>query len=984
LNRFLLILSLIFCSLLLQAAPHVTRNYVSRYYTTRDGLVQMQVGCIFQDRDGYMWFGTKYGASRFDGISFKNYTVKNGMPAGEVSFIGGWDDKIVMISNHKLVLVFPNDSILYYDIPNCEDIPNGKYNTIKRLDNNQLILFNVESIDKKINCRKLTHYIFNFKKRNFFKLTSLNENVDYCDSNTLITSKAICEIDRKFRIKKIADIPTVYSVILVDLKHQFYYLRKENIISKFRFIDKKFEFIGNIVDTKFQSYVQFIVLNDGSLLYFDGNWKSHFFPKRQINLGFDLSIVNYMLIDRENNLWIGTDAGVYNFFNLNIEEYKFNLSKVDNIWSILEDDNRNMWFGSYGLGLWKMDKNSQLHLMNKGYPEWQLQYMGSIKTNKKTLYFPSGCGITKYENNRLKFMGQTGASLAAFFDEEKKKLYYSGFDTLNRRGIYCGVGAHKNFFEVNKGLPRAISRDSKGRIVIGSARGLSYLIGDSVLIEDTRKHSYRGIISMSIDQIGRIWKGTENGIFVELPNGSEYRIAMNRIADPIYSIMVYHNKYLLAGGIRCLFIVNLEQLKSYSNPEMWEIGYDAGFTGLESGQNGFCEDHNGDVWLTTALSVLKFNPEKLVQSQKQIIPPIRLAKLYYSNDNLNWKQLVFGNNSIEISPSDKFLRFEYVANSISAPKSLRFHYRLKGFSDEWSEPIYNKTVDFTNVNYGKYQFEVQCSMDGAHWSQTARSPWIEIETPFWSSTVAYILYLVLFSSLVTGITFLVLRQNNKKKIDLLNKQKYENQLQLNTLRSKVIPHFTKNVLSAIGNFAMTNRLKASYYISVFSNFTHLTLSNADKNYISIKEELDYIRTYLELEKMRFGKRFDYKIEFEEEVPLNLLIPTMTLHTYCDNAIRHGLVNKSGNGLLVVRILKNGGGVQLEIIDNGIGRQRAKELGTQGNGQGLQLIQSQLDFYNQFNNQPILQIITDLIDNQGNPTGTKVELFIPNEYKFTIE
>ena len=67
----------------------------------------------------------------------------------------------------------------------------------------------------------------------------------------------------------------------------------------------------------------------------------------------------------------------------------------------------------------------------------------------------------------------------------------------------------------------------------------------------------------------------------------------------------------------------------------------------------------------------------------------------------------------------------------------------------------------------------------------------------------------------------------------MSRQKLENELQLNTLRSKVIPHFTKNVLSAIGNFAMTNRVKASYYISIFSNFTQQTLSNADKNYINI-------------------------------------------------------------------------------------------------------------------------------------------------------
>jgi len=978
------------------AVPHVTRNYVSRYYTTRDGLVQMQVGCIYQDRDGYMWFGTKYGASRFDGVAFKSYTVKNGMPIGEVGSIGEWDDKIVMTTVGKLVIIFPNDSIACYKLPDI-GVSAGSYPTLKMFDKNHLLIFN-SMIHDSINHKPLTndrHYIFSLKDKKFRPLNFTHQTVTYMDSDYLITHDYIYKIGKGFVLKPIVKIPFDYKYLDADMKKGILYFKGVNVdfhgsltnIYKYKFEHNQLQFEKKIMWSKSDGSNSTCLLNDGTLVFFNENWKANFYPNRDVSFGNDLTIVNDVFVDREGNLWVGTDCGVYNYYNLNIEEYKFNLAKSDNIWSITEDKNYNMWFGSYGSGLWRLDKTNKLKPMNRSISDWRLQYMGSVKTKSGTLYFPASRGVSKYENNRFTYSGETGACTSIFYSEENKKLYHSGFNPKNgqsNEGVWYGFGNQKRFFPVKKGLPRTIKQDKSGRILLGSARGLSYLIGDSVLMEDTRKHSYRGIISMSIDQIGRIWKGTENGVYVELPNGSEFRIAINRIADPIYSIMVYHNKYLLAGGIRCLFIVNLEQLKSYTNPEMWEIGYDAGFTGLESGQNGFCEDHNGDVWLTTALSVLKFNPEKLVQSQKQITPPIRLAKLYYSIDNLNWKQLVFGNKSIEISPSDKFLRFEYVANSISAPKSLRFRYRLKGFSDEWSEPIYNKTVDFTNVNYGKYQFEVQCSMDGAHWSQTARSPLIEIETPFWSSTVAYILYLVLFSSLVTGITFLVLRQKNKKKIDLLNKQKYENQLQLNTLRSKVIPHFTKNVLSAIGNFAMTNRLKASYYISVFSNFTQLTLSNADKNYISIKEELDYIRTYLELEKMRFGKRFDYKIESEEEVPLNLLIPTMTLHTYCDNAIRHGLVNKSGNGLLVVRISKNSSGVFFEIIDNGIGRQRAKELGTQGNGQGLLLIQSQLDFYNQSNNQFIMQTITDLIDNQGNSAGTKVELLIPNDYKFTIE
>ncbi len=246
---------------------------------------------------------------------------------------------------------------------------------------------------------------------------------------------------------------------------------------------------------------------------------------------------------------------------------------------------------------------------------------------------------------------------------------------------------------------------------------------------------------------------------------------------------------------------------------------------------------------------------------------------------------------------------------------------------------------------------------------------------------------VIFALVVVGLVlllFIVLLFfiiNKNKTIELLNRIKLENELQLNTLRSKIIPHFTKNVLSAIGHFAMTDKLKAGHYISVFSKFTGLTLANADKNYIALSDELEYIEKYLELEKMRFGDNFEYKISIDNDVSLQILIPSMTLHTYCDNAIRHGLVNKIGTGLLIVEIQNKPDGVTLTIIDNGIGRKRATELGTEGNGQGLKLIQAQMDFYNQKNQIKMNQEIIDLEDLDGNSLGTRIELFVPNGYLF---
>ena len=237
---------------------------------------------------------------------------------------------------------------------------------------------------------------------------------------------------------------------------------------------------------------------------------------------------------------------------------------------------------------------------------------------------------------------------------------------------------------------------------------------------------------------------------------------------------------------------------------------------------------------------------------------------------------------------------------------------------------------------------------------------------------------------VTLIFVIVRFQQKKRKLEEQKQKSLENELQLRTLHSKVLPHFTKNVLTAIGHFAMDDNRKAGHYISQFSKFTHLTLENSDKNYNKLENELNYIETYLSLEKMRFDKRLEYTVSVGENVDVSVLIPAMALHTYCDNAIRHGIVNKSGEGNLHVTINKTDDGVSIQITDNGIGRKRSAELGTHGNQTGLQLIQQQLDFYNRLNDRWIVQTITDLEDEAGKSLGTTVELYIPDGYRFTVD
>ena len=854
------------------AAPKLTRNYAHRYFTTRDGLVQMQVMCAFQDKDGYMWFGTKGGVSRWDGSSFKTYTPENGLPLGETVNISEWGSRKLIFTHRQMAILYQNDSIFSQNLPE-KMLYNAFVNRTLVVDNENIIIFGI--IEEYANdiTNPIYHFIYNIKTKKFTRITYFNQMVLSVIDKHIVSSKGLFYwTGEKFELK--LKFPHEVQAAIFDKKlekcalqqlnkdyFELYDIKKGQLISFAKFMNE---------DLSLSTW-----LPDKSFLNLARNCHN-FYPEHKASLQPNFTSPNFSFVDKENNLWIGTENGLYNFFNLKIEEFNFSLGTPDNIWSIVEDKTGTIWLGSYGNGLYTYDKKgnvNKIDFSDKLCKRYKIAnkyiYMGSTTDDDKTVYISTSYGIAKFVDGKIQKISGTQGCLYAFYDIETKELMYSGSDTTSqRRGMFIGMDNNKKFYPFDKGFAICIIRDGNGKIRVGGFRGTGVLEINKIK-SDTLKCAYVGVVSMAIDSSKRLWKATEKGIFVEHTDGSEYRVAKNQLIGGYTSLGVYKNKYLIAGGTKSFAIVDIKNITDYEKAVVINIGYEGGFTGLESGQNGLWISDDGNVWLTTALNILRFNPDEIVQDHLHFLPTLRLAEISYSSDNNNWKNHFFEDGAVSISSKNKFFRIHYIANSISTSKSLRFSYRLKGLDNKWSEPTYDKLVNYTNLSYGKYIFEVKCSLDGEKWSEISSSPEIEIVPPLLLRKIFLLAYVILFVLVIVLLTRVIIFRKQQKKIENLNRQKLENELQLNTLRSKIIPHFTKNVLSAIGHFAMTDKLKASHYISVFSKFTGLTLANADKNYITLSEELEYIGKYLELEKMRFGDNFEYEISIDNNVSLSL-------------------------------------------------------------------------------------------------------------------
>jgi LytS/YehU family sensor histidine kinase len=167
-----------------------------------------------------------------------------------------------------------------------------------------------------------------------------------------------------------------------------------------------------------------------------------------------------------------------------------------------------------------------------------------------------------------------------------------------------------------------------------------------------------------------------------------------------------------------------------------------------------------------------------------------------------------------------------------------------------------------------------------------------------------------------------LRSENERKLNAAQLQARESELAL--LRNQMNPHFIFNALNSIQNFIFKQEAeKANYFLSRFSALIRKSLEFSKKSWISLKDELKYLRQYLEMESMRFPDKFNYKIEIQHELDIsNLQIPTLLLQPVIENSVKHGFKNLkySGNLLIYVRQSDNES-LQIIIEDNGIGVQK---------------------------------------------------------------
>lgn len=220
------------------------------------------------------------------------------------------------------------------------------------------------------------------------------------------------------------------------------------------------------------------------------------------------------------------------------------------------------------------------------------------------------------------------------------------------------------------------------------------------------------------------------------------------------------------------------------------------------------------------------------------------------------------------------------------------------------------------------------------------------KTPYFSEDSTLLASLgEIFSSLLENLRLQEEKQQQEKREQELIL--YASRSELKALRAQINPHFLFNALNAIAGLVHKDPQRAEETVEQLAEVFRYTLTRSEKEWVRIDEEMDFVRSYLEVEKARFGPRLSVEIHQEDEVA-DVEIPSMMVQTLVENAVKHGISALREGGKLSIRAECKKGMVWIQVADNGPGF-RSQQGSTSwsastGTGYGLQNIRRRLEGY----------------------------------------
>ena len=397
-------------------------------------------------------------------------------------------------------------------------------------------------------------------------------------------------------------------------------------------------------------------------------------------------------------------------------------------------------------------------------------------------------------------------------------------------------------------------------------------------------------------------------------------------------------------------------------------------------------DANGNIYYCGEFGLNTITPGNFISH----ISSVYLKSLSINQKPLSLKESITYTDTLWLKYDQTKIEIETGIIDFYSQGKSRLRYKLEGtgINENWHYAPYYYTVRYDGLQPGNYKLVMQASNVSNEFNGPAKTLFINISPAFWNTWWFRFIAGICAVALVYGLIRWRLHQKFNYRLEKSEKEKQlaelkdkTSQLEMETLRSQMNPHFIFNCLSSINRFILKNKTEeASDYLTKFSRLIRMVLNNSKKSFISLEDELETLRLYLEMERLRFKNSFDYSFTYNNSVDLgNIFIPPLLLQPFAENAIWHGLMHKQEKGFLNFDFSTEEKFLLCIITDNGVGRDQAELLKSKSvekqKSLGLKITSERLSLLNNNSNEQTFFTIEDLANENGNALGTRVYLKI---------
>lgn len=621
-----------------------------------------------------------------------------------------------------------------------------------------------------------------------------------------------------------------------------------------------------------------------------------------------------------------------------------------------------------------------------------------VPLNARELLLATNYGICIYEKSTRKIR------VVTIKDQDQKTVSVTDFVKCSN-GFWCNSYPTNGFYFIDSTLTTAVhyNRQKSSPILFtGPRQHLAFVENDSVIwvsVFDSglyRMNPAKNTLKLLNNRLDKTffgksmvkagphkyWFSTEHqGLFSlqQEANDSftckQYGEEAGLASEFMYNIVVDKNKNIVASTNKgpSLYLENQDKFISYSANNL--IADKRGeFSALYSAEDGY-------MYVGIVGEYVRWHPDSLIASLTK--PDLYLTSIKIFDKEYKDTIDVAKLSEIELPYDRNTVSVAFTALDFAAPQAIQYAYKMDGINENWEPVGSDRTVTFSRLAPDNYTLHIKAISGMGLAANKEITLQILINPPFWR-TWWFILLCVIVVAVIIIVIFRYRVAAIRKEEDTKTKfSKMMAEVEMKALRAQMNPHFLFNCLNSINRYIVVNdTVNASGYLTKFSKLIRLILDNSANDATSLDNEIALLRLYIEMEFMRFDGKFTYDISIDKSLSCETIsIPSMIIQPYIENAIWHGLLNKGVNGHLLVTVAGKGPG-ELEVIieDNGIGREKAKEMKSKSTlkqkSYGMKITNDRIKAMNQLYDAGASVTIEDLKSADNEPRGTRVILKIP--------